>query len=63
MCVFLFFSFSPQVDEKEKLKLAEEVGLTKRKIDYWLWAARKAEKKKATAAKGGAAGGGKENVK
>ena len=43
------------VDEKEKLRLAEEVGLTKRKIDYWLWSQRKAEKKKAGAT-------GKENT-
>jgi hypothetical protein len=43
------------VDEKEKLRLAEEVGLTKRKIDYWLWSQRKAEKKKAGAS-------GKENT-
>ena len=37
------------VDETEKLRLAEEVGLTRKKIDYWLWAERKKEKKKAGA--------------
>jgi len=25
------------VDKEEKIRLAEHVGLTERKIDYWLW--------------------------
>ena len=33
------------MDKKAKLELAERVGLTEKKIDYWLWGKRKALRK------------------
>lgn len=50
------------VDKKEKIRLAEEVGLTEKKIDYWLWTARKKEKQKGAASDGSAAVGKENNA-